>query len=85
MGLLLFVELLEGLFGLFNLILLFLGVSQQGDLISQSLLSGLILRLELLDLLLSNDESLLKLLDFISLLNKGLGIEISLRSDSLIE
>jgi hypothetical protein len=44
LSLLLFVQLLEGLLGLLHLISLFLGLSQQSDLVSQSLLSSLILR-----------------------------------------
>jgi hypothetical protein len=83
--LLLLVQFLKCLLGLLHFISVFLRLGQQGDLVCESLLPSLIFRFELLDLLLSDDESLFELLNFISLLNQRLGIEISLGSDSLIE
>lgn len=70
---------------LVHFISFFLRLGQQGDLVSQSLLSRLIFRLKLLDLLLSNYKSLFELLNFISLLNQRLGIQVSFRSDGLVK
>jgi hypothetical protein len=70
---------------LVHFISFFLRLGQQGDLISQSLLSRLIFRLKLLDLLLSNNEPLFELLNFISLLNQRLGIQVSFRSNGLVK
>jgi hypothetical protein len=70
--LLLLVQFLKCLLRLLHFISVFLRLGQQGDLVSESLLPSLIFRFELLDLLLSDDESLFKLLNFISLLNQRL-------------
>ena len=55
------------------------------DLRSQSLLLGLTVSLELSDLVLSDEELILQIMDLISLLNVVLGVQVSFSSNSLVE